>query len=128
MTASPEDRNESTMSPASDDRSEPTTAREVLDPDPAARDESRGDPEAPLDDPDAGEFPAAAATDPGNTTTDSTVACPFCGEPTELFLEPGGDRGKQEFVEECPACSRDFEVEVDWDDAGVPHIHTDRTQ
>lgn len=87
------------------------------------------DPARPvLDDPDGSDLPAPAATDPGRTTSDSTVMCPFCGEPMELFLEPTGEAARQEFVEECQACSRDFEVTVEYDDAGTPHIHTDRTE
>lgn len=87
------------------------------------------DPARPvLDDPDTGDLPAPAATDPGRTTSDSTVLCPFCGESVDLFLEPSGETGRQDFVEECQACSRDFEVSVEYDHAGTPHIHTDRTQ
>lgn len=81
-----------------------------------------------VDDPDAGERAEPAPADPGRTTTESTVPCPFCGEPVDLFLEPSTETSVQEFVEECPACSRDFEVKVRRDAAGVPHVEARRTQ
>lgn len=87
------------------------------------------DPGRPvLDDPDASDLAEPAATDPGRTTSDPEIVCPFCGEPMELFLEPSGETTRQEFVEECPACSRDFEVSVEYDAAGDPQIHINRTQ
>ncbi len=81
-----------------------------------------------LDDPDRSERPGPAATDPGIETIGDTVTCPWCGEEQELFLEPGGELSREEFVEECPACTRDFEVRVDYDDAGAPHVSTRRTE
>lgn len=115
-TPRPEPETPQSPSAASPDPIEPTGAETE-------------DPARPvIDDPDASDLESPAATDPGRTTSDSTVTCPFCGERMELFLEPGGDRGRQEFVEECQACSRDFEVSVEYDDAGTPRIHTNRTQ
>ncbi len=82
----------------------------------------------PLADDPEDEDLAPAPTDPGITTTDDTIPCPYCGEPVDLFLEPSGQRTKEEFVEECPACSRDIEVTVEYDDAGTPHIHAGRPE
>lgn len=86
------------------------------------------DPELPIDDPDRSDLAQPAPTDPGRESTDTTIPCPYCGEPVDLFLEPSGERGEDEFVEECPACSRDFEVTVRWDEAGDPHVHAGRTE
>ncbi|HUP20278.1 MAG TPA: CPXCG motif-containing cysteine-rich protein [Gemmatimonadota bacterium] len=80
------------------------------------------------DDPDESDRGGPAPTDPGITTTDDTIPCPYCGEPIDLFLEPLGDTPKQEFVEECPACSRDVEITVEYDSAGTPHVHAGRAE
>lgn len=89
--------------------------------------EEEGAPEL-IDDPDGGERPPPAPTDPGQTTTDTTFPCPYCGESVDLFLEPTTESGVQEFVEECEACSREFEVRVEYDIAGTPHIQARRIE
>lgn len=87
------------------------------------QEEKRHDPYAR--DPESAE---PAPTDPGRVTTESTIPCPFCSEPVDLFLEPSTETSTQEFVEECPACSHDFEVRVERDTSGTPTIHARRTQ
>jgi hypothetical protein len=80
-----------------------------------------------LDDPDRTDRPGPAPTDPGIQSLGDTLLCPWCGEEQDLFLEPSGEVSKEEFVEECPACTRDFEVRVDYDNAGAPHVSARRT-
>ena len=79
-----------------------------------------------LDDPDRSGRPGPAATDPGIESIGDTIACPWCGEEQELLLEPSGELTREEFVEECPACTRDFEVRVEYDNAGTPHVSARR--
>jgi cysteine-rich CPXCG protein len=79
-----------------------------------------------LDDPDRSDRPGPAPTEPGIQSLGDTVLCPWCGEELDLFLEPSGEASVEEFVEECPACTRDFEVRVEYDNAGAPHVSVRR--
>ncbi|MEJ2216564.1 MAG: CPXCG motif-containing cysteine-rich protein [Gemmatimonadota bacterium] len=45
------------------------------------------------------------------------MVCPYCGESTEIAVDPGGG-GRQEYVEDCPVCCRPWTVRVRYDDAG----------
>jgi hypothetical protein len=81
-----------------------------------------------LDDPDRSDLEGLAATDPGITKTGEKVECPWCGAEQELFLEPSGQTSKEEFIEECWACTRDFEVIVEYDASGTPHVRTERPE
>jgi hypothetical protein len=53
----------------------------------------------------------------GTAETATTVVCPYCGESTEIAVDPGGG-GRQEYVEDCPVCCRPWTVRVRYDDAG----------
>ena len=98
-------------------------------PDPSASVDLELDDPPPLaDDPDRSGRDGPAPTDPGITTTDDTLPCPYCGQPVDLFLEPSPQGGVEEFVEECPACCRELEVRVDYDNAGTPHISARRLE
>lgn len=56
---------------------------------------------------------------------DTTVTCPFCGEPTEISVDD--EAGRHTFIQDCDVCchpiqvrarvSRDGEVTVDVDRA-----------
>jgi hypothetical protein len=37
--------------------------------------------------------------------------CPYCGEPVEVAVDPGGGP-RQRYVEDCPICCRPWSVEV----------------
>lgn len=80
-----------------------------------------------LDDPDRSGRPGPSATDPGIQAMGDSVTCPWCGGEQDLFLEPSGETGKETFVEECEECTREFEVFVEYDLAGAPHVHSRRT-
>ena len=41
----------------------------------------------------------------GTADTEAHVTCPYCGEPNEIALDPGGG-GEQEYVEDCGVCCR----------------------
>jgi hypothetical protein len=55
----------------------------------------------------------------GTAKTSAVVACPHCGEPAEIGLDPGGGSA-QEYVEDCPVCCRPWRVRVRYGaDGGV---------
>lgn len=39
---------------------------------------------------------------------------PYCGEAVELVIDEGGD-STQSYIEDCPVCSRPWQVEVHYD-------------
>jgi len=55
----------------------------------------------------------------GDGTADTTgvVVCPYCGETSEVNLDPGsGDA--QDYVEDCPVCCNPWRVSVHYLDDG----------
>lgn len=48
------------------------------------------------------------------------VHCPYCGEPSELLVDPGGG-ADQSYVEDCEVCCRPWNVRVRWAD-GVAQV------
>ncbi len=44
-------------------------------------------------------------------TDGETVLCPYCGEPNEIALDPGGGR-VQDYVEDCQVCCQPWRVHV----------------
>lgn len=47
----------------------------------------------------------------GTAETEATVLCPYCGEVTEIALDPGSGT-HQEYVEDCQVCCRPWRVVV----------------
>ena len=47
----------------------------------------------------------------GTADTEAVVRCPYCGEASEIALDPGGG-ASQEYVEDCPVCCRPWQVQV----------------
>jgi hypothetical protein len=43
------------------------------------------------------------------------VACPFCGEPEDIYVDAGGAQ-RQTYVEDCPVCCRPRVVHVEPDE------------
>ncbi len=48
--------------------------------------------------------------------TETTVACPYCGEPFTTVVDSSA--GPQQYVEDCQVCCRPIEFVVDVDHAG----------
>lgn len=48
-----------------------------------------------------------------------TVWCPYCGEPVELLVDPGGG-SHQEYVEDCEVCCRPWRIELRFGRDGTP--------
>lgn len=51
----------------------------------------------------------------------ATAWCPYCGEPTELMLDPAGGN-PQEYIEDCAVCCRPWNVTVRWDESGLATV------
>lgn len=47
----------------------------------------------------------------GTVQTEATVLCPYCGEPNQISVDPGGGP-LQDYVEDCQVCCRPWHVVV----------------
>ena len=47
----------------------------------------------------------------GSADTSALVWCPYCGEESEISLDPGSG-SMQSYVEDCPVCCRPWDVRV----------------
>ena len=53
-----------------------------------------------------------------------TVVCPYCGEPMELGVDPGGGT-VQDYVEDCQVCCQPWQVHVRWRRDGHADVHVE---
>lgn len=88
-------------------------------------DDMHADLDAELDaDPDGDEAPGASSDldedddlddefplGDGVADTAAEVWCPYCGEASEIAVDPGGG-SLQHYVEDCPVCCRPWQVTV----------------
>jgi hypothetical protein len=100
--------------PTPDDRSVP-------DPDARARPRDDDGADDAADDPllDA-EFPLGD----GVADLEAVVYCPYCGEPNEIGLDPGGGE-RQEYVEDCQVCCQPWHVHVAYHADGTADVYVD---
>ena len=49
------------------------------------------------------------------------VICPYCGETTELGIDPGGGP-VQQYIEDCEVCCRPLQLTVRWDEQGAARV------
>jgi hypothetical protein len=47
--------------------------------------------------------------------SEHTIACPYCGEPLSIDVDPSGGR-RQVYVEDCAVCCRPMEIRAAVDD------------
>lgn len=47
----------------------------------------------------------------GTAQREAVADCPYCGQPNEIVLDPGGGP-KQEYVEDCQVCCQPWTVTV----------------
>ena len=87
--------------------------RDEGDRDQAPDDADDGDPSDLLDD----EFPLGD----GVAADAATVWCPYCGEPSEVAVDPGGG-ARQTYVEDCPVCCRPWRVTVSYQPDGTADV------
>ena len=57
----------------------------------------------------------------GVADTGALVACPCCGEPVEIVLDPGSGP-RQEYVEDCEVCCRPWIVHVSYAEDGQAEV------
>lgn len=74
---------------------------------------SRGDGDFDLD----RDFPLGE----GTADLSGVVTCPYCGEQSEVALDPGSG-AHQTYVEDCPVCCQPWTVRVDYADDGSAHV------
>ncbi len=61
----------------------------------------------------------------GAADTEIMVDCPYCGEPNEIGLDPGGGT-VQEYVEDCHVCCRPWRVTVTYHVDGSADVLLER--
>lgn len=52
----------------------------------------------------------------------AVVACPYCGEPNEIGLDPGSG-ATQTYVEDCQVCCQPWNVSVTYAEDGSADVH-----
>lgn len=57
----------------------------------------------------------------GVADTSASVACPCCGAPNEIALDPGSGT-RQEYVEDCGVCCRPWTVHVAYGTDGAAEV------
>lgn len=45
----------------------------------------------------------------------SSLACPYCGEPIEVYVDLGGGE-QQDYIEDCSVCCRPIRLRAHWRD------------
>jgi transcription elongation factor Elf1 len=55
---------------------------------------------------------------------DTTVACPYCGEPTEITVDDEG--GKQTFIQDCDVCCHPIQIRARVTEDGEVELDADR--
>ncbi len=62
----------------------------------------------------------------GDGTADTTgfVRCPYCGELSEIALDPGSGPS-QEYVEDCPVCCAPWQVIVRYANDGSARVYVE---
>jgi hypothetical protein len=57
----------------------------------------------------------------GTADTSAEVCCPYCGEISEIGLDPGSG-AEQEYVEDCQVCCQPWRVRVRYDASGAAQV------
>jgi hypothetical protein len=70
-----------------------------------------------------GEFDLDRDFPVGDGTVDlsAAVTCPYCGEASEIALDPGSGP-RQAYVEDCPVCCQPWNVRVEYAGDGTAHV------
>jgi hypothetical protein len=64
-----------------------------------------------------GDFPLGD----GAADLSGVVTCPYCGEQSEIALDPGSG-AHQAYVEDCPVCCQPWNVRVEYSDDGSARV------
>ncbi len=54
----------------------------------------------------------------------ASVACPYCGAPNDIGLDPSGG-STQDYVEDCQVCCQPWRVRVRWRRDGHAEVRVD---
>ena len=57
----------------------------------------------------------------GTAVTEAVVTCPYCGEESEIALDPGSGE-RQQYVEDCPVCCQPWVVRVRYSRDGAASV------
>jgi cysteine-rich CPXCG protein len=57
----------------------------------------------------------------GHADEDVAIACPYCGAPNEIALDPSGGR-TQDYVEDCQVCCQPWNVHVRYGRDGTADV------
>jgi hypothetical protein len=57
----------------------------------------------------------------GAADLSGVVICPYCGEESEVALDPGSG-AHQAYVEDCPVCCQPWSVRVEYADDGSARV------
>lgn len=57
----------------------------------------------------------------GTADTEAVVLCPYCGQASEIAIDPGSG-ASQEYAEDCPVCCRPWTVHVSWAPDGAAEV------
>ena len=60
----------------------------------------------------------------GVADLEAVVHCPYCGEPNEIAIDPGGGE-VQDYVEDCQVCCQPWHVHVSYDADGRADVFVD---
>jgi transposase-like protein len=52
---------------------------------------------------------------------DALVYCPYCAEPVEISLDPGGGT-HQRYIQDCEVCCQPWQVDVSWTADGAAWV------
>lgn len=63
----------------------------------------------------------------GTADTVASVHCPYCGEESEIALDPGSGAA-QDYVEDCPVCCRPWHLHVRYRHDGGADVEAERIQ
>jgi Cysteine-rich CPXCG len=64
-----------------------------------------------------GDFPLGD----GTADVSGAVICPYCGESSEISLDPGSG-AHQSYVEDCPVCCQPWNVHVEYAGDGSARV------
>lgn len=65
--------------------------------------------------------PRAQRVSDGTADLSGVVICPYCGEASEVALDPGSG-AHQAYVEDCPVCCQPWSVRVEYAGDGSARV------
>ncbi len=107
-----------------DDLAQETHAAAALDDDELDLEDGDGDDDGDYEDDEDDDEDDESPIGDGVADLESTVECPYCGEPVEITLDPGSG-SHQQYIEDCSVCCRPWNVSVTYDEDGRAFVFVD---